>query len=98
MMNEKLIAETVKIVTEYFEFENIYEESVTIKARAEKWYSNTEITDPYTLAAVTMHGEFVPTITINEIKQIEEYYFPENNEHVFHIKEIEDSLDDLLFY
>lgn len=96
MMNERLIAEAVEIVVEYFESENIYEENTTIKKRAEEWYLNTEITDSETLAAVTMYGSFIPSIQINDIKQIKEYFFPSVPvEYVhFNIQEIEEALDD----
>ena len=42
MMNERLIAEAVKIVVDYFEAEGIYEATKTIDARARQWYNHTE--------------------------------------------------------
>lgn len=97
MMNKKLIADAIKIVVEYFEYEGICEETKTIKARAEEWYSYTEITDSYTLAAVTMYGSFVPGIKDSDIKQIKESFFPSTPiEYIhFNIQEIEAALDDL---
>lgn len=99
MMNEKLIAEAVKMVIEYFENEGIYEETKTLDARARKWYSNTEIVEPQMLAAVVMSGDFIPGITWNEIKQIEEFFFPSEPIEFtnFHIGEIEEALDDELW-
>lgn len=100
MMNKQLIAETVRIVIDYFEGERIYEETKSIETRAIEWYNHTEITDSQTLAAVTMYGSFIPTITYDEIKQIENYFFPSEPIELcnFHISEIENSLRDELMF
>ena len=96
MLNEKLIAEAVKIVIDYFEGEGIQEQTVSIRARAIDWYNNTEIVEPYQLAAVTMSGPFVKDITYQEIKKIEKFFFPEECEFTnFSIGEIEMSLYDM---
>lgn len=96
MMNERLIAEAVKMVVDYFEYEGIYEETKSIDTRARDWYSHTEITEPQMLAAVVISGPFVPGILYNEIKEIEEFYFPSEpiNFGNFHIGEIEEALND----
>lgn len=93
MMNERLIAEAVKMVIEYFEYEGIYEETKSIEARARDWYSHTEIVEPQMLAAVVMSGAFVPGIMWNEIKEIEEFFFPSEPIEYgnFHIGEIEEA-------
>ena len=95
MLNEKLIADAIKIVIEYFEAEGIQEQTVSIRTRAIDWYNNTEIVEPYQLAAVVIYGKFVPTITYKEIKRIEEHYFPSDRDINFSIEEIEMSLYDM---
>lgn len=96
MMNERLIAEAVKIVVDYFEAEGIYEATKTIDARARQWYNHTEIVEAQQLAAVVISGDFVPGITIKEIQKIENFFFPmEPIEYGnFHIAEIEEALHD----
>lgn len=100
MMNTNLIEITVKMVTDYFETEGITESTVTIKTRAERWYNHTEITDAQTLAAVVMSGDFEPGITIKEIQQIEEFFYPsippEYTE--IHIAEIEEAERDSFWW
>lgn len=99
MMNERLIADAVKMVIDYFESEGIYEETKTLDTRARDWYSHTEIVEPQMLAAVVMSGDFVPGITWDEIKQIEDFFFPSEPIEFtnFHIGEIEEALDDELW-
>lgn len=96
MLNEKLIADTIKIVIEYFEVEGIQMPTAAIRKTAIEWYNNTEIVEPYQLAAVTMSGPFIKGITYQEIKKIEKFFFPEECEFTnFSIGEIEMSLYDI---
>lgn len=75
MLNEKLINDTIKIVTDFFEAEGIYERTPSIRARAIEWYTHSEIVTPQMLAAVVISGDYRP-ITWDEVLEIEEFYFP----------------------
>ena len=95
MLNERLIADAVKIAIEYLENEGRQETTPVLEARAIEWYNNTEIYEPYQLAAVVISGNFIPTITYQEIKRIEEHFFPSDRDINFSIEEIEMSLYDM---
>lgn len=100
MTNKNLITKAVEIVISYFETEGISEETRTLYSRAEDWYNHTEITNPQTLAAVVISGSYDRGIRYNEIKQIEEFYFPSSPIDLdnFHIGEIEESYNDCFWW
>lgn len=75
MTNTKLIEATMKKIETFFKLEG-FPLTLDLKAKAENWYNYTEITDAETLAAVTLSGDFKPGITIKEIEQIKEFFFP----------------------
>ena len=56
MMNLMLINETVRLIVEYNDFENIYETNENIRNRVIDWYNHTEITNSEMLAAVALHA------------------------------------------
>lgn len=77
MMNEKLIMETIKLITDYFEAENIYVATSIIDAQARDWYNHSEIYESEMLAAVVMsYGYYKAGFTWNELEQLRDFYFP----------------------
>lgn len=79
MTNTKLIEATMKKIETFFKLEGFpltLNLKASFKAKAENWYNHTEITDAETLAAVTLSGDFKSGITIKEIEQIKEFFFP----------------------
>lgn len=79
MTNTKLIEATMKEIETFFKLEGFpltLDLKTSFKAKVENWYNHTEITDAETLAAVTLSGDFKPGITIKEIEQIKEFFFP----------------------
>lgn len=80
MMNERLIAKTIKLVNEYYEAEGIYELTSTIDAQTRNWYNNSEIVDAKMLAAAVMsYGYYDSSVMWNQLKQLREMYFPQNS-------------------
>lgn len=103
MTNTKLIEATMKEIETFFKLEGFpltLDLKTSFKAKVENWYNHTEITDAQTLAAVVMSGDFEPGITIKEIQQIEEFFYPsippEYTE--IHIAEIEEAEKDNLWW
>lgn len=79
MTNTKLIEATMKKIETFFKLEGFpltLDLKANFKTKAENWYNYTEITDAETLAAVTLSGDFKSGITIKEIEQIKEFFFP----------------------
>lgn len=76
MMNWELIADAVILVQDTYDENGFYEAIEQITDRAIDWYNHTEITDRYQLAAVTMDGMWDNSITIKDILEITEYWFP----------------------
>lgn len=77
MMNERLIAETVKLVNDYFDAEGIMVATATIDAQARDWYNHSEIHEVEMLAAAVMNYGFYKAGTMwNELEQLREFYFP----------------------
>lgn len=79
MTNTKLIEATMKKIETFFKLEGFpltLDLKTSFKEKVENWYNHTEITDAETLAAVTLSGDFKPGITIKEIEQIKEFFFP----------------------
>lgn len=103
MINTKLIEATMKEIETFFKLEGFpltLDLKANFKTKAENWYNYTEITDAETLAAVVMSGDFEPGITIKEIQQIEEFFYPsippEYTE--IHIAEIEEAERDSFWW
>lgn len=96
MMNLMLINETVRLIVEYNDFENIYETNENIRNRVIDWYNHTEITNSEMLAAVALHGPYDPDLRYSDFVAMREFYFPSEPIHTnnFHIHEIEMALDD----
>lgn len=79
MTNVELIEATMKEIETFFKLEGFpltLDLKARFKTRAEKWYNHTKITDVETLAAVTLSSDFKPDITIEQIEQIKEFFFP----------------------
>jgi hypothetical protein len=88
MVNQRLIENAVNLVCEYYASEGISEPTKAITDRALRWYSNTEITDTQTLAAMVMYGEFEPSITYDKINMIRDAMFPIDSNESVDIKNI----------
>lgn len=93
MTNMNLLLEATELASEFLEAENIHVANAQLMERAREWYDHTEITDPETLAAVVLYGDFEPGIRIDEIERLKEFYFPSEPFEV-HIGEIEMALHD----
>ena len=77
MMNMKLITETVKLVNNYFEAENIMVSNQIIEAQAIDWYNHSKIVEAEMLAAAVMnYGNYRPGTMWGELEQLRELYFP----------------------
>lgn len=100
MLNERLIKEATRLVVEYYEANQIMMTTDAVRKYVVMYYSNTEITDAETLAAVTLHMEHPNTLTYNKIQEIKEFYFPTMPIEYgnFHIGEIEEALNDELWW
>lgn len=82
MTNMRLIAETVKLINDYFEAENITATNQTITNQAIEWYNHSEITDAEMLAAAVMtYGNYKPGTTWDELEQLRDFYFPSDFIH-----------------
>lgn len=99
MTNIRLINEAVKLVINYFAANFITIDTASIENRARTWYNNTEIVDAEMLAAASIHSEYLPCYSWNELLELKEFYFPTNPEEFlqknFSIQEIEESLHDV---
>ena len=91
--NLNLLVEATELVNEFLEAENIHMTNDSIMERAREWYDHTEITDPETLAAVVLYGDFDPSIRIDAIEELTQFYFP-TEPFELHIGEIEAALKD----
>lgn len=49
-----------------------------VMARALTWHIKTKISDPVTLAALAISGDYEWPMTAEEINQIREFFFPSN--------------------
>lgn len=77
MTNMKLIIESTKLVSNYFEAENIMVSDQTIEAQVIDWYNHSEIVEAEMLAAAVMHyGYYNPEVKWNQLKDLREFYFP----------------------
>jgi hypothetical protein len=65
-----------KIIISYFEAENIQEQTPTILARVNKWEARLNPLDALSLAAVAISDPPEIFLTIPEIRQLREFYFP----------------------
>ena len=65
-----------KIIISYFEAENIQEQTPTILARVNKWEARLNPLDALSLAAVAISDPPEISLTIPEIRQLREFYFP----------------------
>ena len=92
-MSINLILKAVELANEFLEAENIHVANAQLMKRAVKWYDHTEITDPETLAAVVLYGDFEPSIRIDDIEKLRQFYFP-TEPFELHIGEIEAALKD----
>ena len=92
-MSINLILKAVELANEFLEAENIHVANAQLMKRAVKWYDHTEITDPETLAAVVLYGDFEPSIRIDAIEELTQFYFP-TEPFELHIGEIEAALKD----
>jgi len=100
MLNMSLINAAVKVVEDFFDAEGIYENTEAIKARAINWYNHIKIVEVEMLAAATISGEYQIGMTLDDVLEIKEFYFPsipielEN----YHISEIEAAQHDCLWW
>lgn len=92
-MSINLILKAVELANKFLEAENIHVANAQLMKRAVKWYDHTEITDPETLAAVVLYGDFDPSIRIDVIEELTQFYFP-TEPFELHIGEIEAALKD----
>ena len=92
-MSINLILKAVELANEFLEAENIHVANAQLMKRAVKWYDHTEITDPETLAAVVLYGDFDPSIRIDDIEELTQFYFPTEPFELY-IGEIEAALKD----
>jgi hypothetical protein len=77
MMNYDLINRTVKIVSDYYEAEGIFESNASIEAQAVDWYRHSEIVDALMLAAAVMnYGAYKPNTKWIELEHLRDFYFP----------------------
>ena len=93
MTNINLIIEATELANEFLEAEHIHVASSQLMERAQEWYNHTEITDAETLAAVVLYGDFEPSIRIDDIEKLRQFYFP-TEPFELHIGEIEAALKD----
>ena len=99
MTNIRLINEAVELVAKMNEANYIYETNAVIRTRVEDWYNHSDIADAEMLAAVALNGDFEPGITMHDIENLRDFYFPTVPfEYTnIHIHEIEEALDDELW-
>jgi hypothetical protein len=77
MINHQLIAETVKMVSSYYEAEGITENNTIIEAQAIDWYNHSEIVDATMLAAAVMNYGYYKAGTMwSELEHLHDFYFP----------------------
>lgn len=76
MINYKLINKATEVAKNTIKSLGSYESDKELSRRALNWYSNTEIVDIETLAAVILRGDFEPSIKINEIEFTRDFYKP----------------------
>ena len=102
MTNKRLINQVTEYVVELFEAEHITETTESIRARVENWYNHTDFADFETLVAAAWIGEYDPSITIANIEDAKDCLFLERYIPVeyteLHIKEIEEALNDELWW
>lgn len=92
MTNWNLIDEAVALVIEYYEANQIMEQTSSITSRTIEWYNKTEIVDPYTLAAQVISGTYpTPFTTYEDIVACTNFYYAEAPSFEIPIWEIEDS-------
>lgn len=75
MLNKKLIAEALEIISSYYEDSGIAVNTQLYRDRLIDWYNHSDITDAETLAAVAMETEYDATLKWNDIEHIWNYYF-----------------------
>lgn len=74
MTNKGLITRAKEIIEEYMVGEGITDMGLMGDYICE-WYDHSDITDPYTLAAVAMNGPYDPSYTWNDIERIADMFF-----------------------
>lgn len=98
MTNMNLIDKAVKLVQDYYAYENITELTEKTREKALSWYNHTEIVDAEMLAAAVIeYGDYSlrRIVTWNELVSLQDFYFGVPVEvGNFHIGEIENSLND----
>lgn len=57
-----------------------YNDLAETMVRALHWHIHTKISDPQTLAALAISGDYQYPMTVEEINYIKEFYFP--SEHI----------------
>lgn len=57
-----------------------YNDLAETMARALHWHIHTKISDPKTLAALAISGDYEYPMTAEEVNHIKEFYFP--SEHI----------------
>ena len=75
MYNLRLAAMAQDMVIEYCQNSRICMDSASILKRIENWYNHTEITDPSTLAACAIYGDYDPSLKYNDIRAIKQLIF-----------------------
>ena len=73
-----VVKEAVRIVTSNTEANRIYEPTNAIYKRVYDWYVNTDVTDPWVLAASALMGSYSRDMTYQDMLDAEEYWFPRN--------------------
>ena len=76
MVNISVIDKAVKLVVDLFEAEGIYEPTSALKVKAEKWFDKFGILDVQMLAAATIVGEYTDGVTVGDLLNWKEFYFP----------------------
>lgn len=103
MTNWKLIDNVVDCLTAIYEAEHIMETRKTLQERVIEWYNHTDITDEQMLIAAAWLGTYDPSIKYKEIEDARdalflEIYFPAFDSMNIYIGEIEEALNDELWW
>lgn len=100
MTNMALINQVVKEVVYLYEAEHITENSDSIKRRTLNWYNHTDIADFETLVAAVWLGDYNKSVDYDVIIATRDMLFPQIPVEYtnFHIHEIEEALDDELYW
>ena len=69
----------VELIINYLESENIYVGTAEIRSIVEKWEVRLDPIDFISLAAVAISNPNENALTISEIREMREFYFPSKN-------------------